>query len=78
MFNFHFFNMCFFVMKLLFLLVEKSCLKQAIGFNIFRQEDKDREHDSSHKNVLEKFASMSIDDASLTDWHLGFHISLVY
>ncbi|KAM7521465.1 hypothetical protein LguiA_011367 [Lonicera macranthoides] len=45
-------------------------------FFISRQEDKDREHDSSHKNVIEKLAGMSINDASLTDWHLGFHISL--
>ncbi|KAF5931360.1 hypothetical protein HYC85_032233 [Camellia sinensis] len=43
---------------------------------IQRQEDRDTEHDSSHSDMLEKFAHMSTNDASLTDWHLGFHISL--
>ncbi|GMP87634.1 hypothetical protein CsSME_00039928 [Camellia sinensis var. sinensis] len=43
---------------------------------IQRQEDRDTEHDSSHSDMLEKFARMSTNDASLTDWHLGFHISL--
>ncbi|CAL5352289.1 unnamed protein product [Camellia sinensis] len=45
-------------------------------FFISRQEDRDTEHDSSHSDMLEKFARMSTNDASLTDWHLGFHISL--
>ncbi|KAI7982616.1 Gamma-tubulin complex component 4 [Camellia lanceoleosa] len=45
-------------------------------FFISRQEDRDTEHDSSHPDMLEKFACMSTNDASLTDWHLGFHISL--
>ncbi|KAL7172120.1 hypothetical protein ACSBR2_031755 [Camellia fascicularis] len=45
-------------------------------FFISRQEDRDTEHDSSHPDMLEKFARMSTNDASLTDWHLGFHISL--
>lgn len=43
-----------------------------------RQEDRDSEHESSHVDMLEKLARMSINDASLADWHLGFHISLVY
>ncbi|XP_059625659.1 gamma-tubulin complex component 4 homolog [Cornus florida] len=45
-------------------------------FFISRQEDRDAEHDSSHPDVLEKLAQMSTNDTSLTDWHLGFHISL--
>ncbi|PSR89518.1 Gamma-tubulin complex component like [Actinidia chinensis var. chinensis] len=45
-------------------------------FFITSQEDRDTEHDSSHPDMLEKFARMSTNDASLTDWHLGFHISL--
>ncbi|CAA3000013.1 gamma-tubulin complex component 4 [Olea europaea subsp. europaea] len=40
-----------------------------------RQEDRDSEHDSP-SDTLEKLTSMSTDDISLTDWHLGFHISL--
>lgn len=57
--------------------LEKGCLKQGIDFLIFRQEDRDAEHEPSHEDMLEKLAHMSINDASLTDWHLGFHISLV-
>ncbi|KAK9275158.1 hypothetical protein L1049_022417 [Liquidambar formosana] len=45
-------------------------------FFIRRQEDRDVEQDSSHPDTLEKFARMSTNDASLTDWHLGFHIFL--
>ncbi|WOH01579.1 hypothetical protein DCAR_0520963 [Daucus carota subsp. sativus] len=45
-------------------------------FFISRQEDRDTEHESSHVDVLEKMARMSTNDASLADWHLGFHISL--
>ncbi|EPS72084.1 hypothetical protein M569_02672 [Genlisea aurea] len=44
-------------------------------FFISRQEDKDAELDLTEITV-EKMANMSIEDASLTDWHLGFHISL--
>ncbi|CAK9175334.1 unnamed protein product [Ilex paraguariensis] len=44
-------------------------------FFISRQEDRDTEHDSS-PDVLEKLARMSTNDVSLSDWHLGFHISL--
>ncbi|RZC22975.1 Gamma-tubulin complex component 4-like isoform D [Glycine soja] len=45
-------------------------------FFIRRQEDRDVENSSSHPDISEKLACMSTDDASLTDWHLGFHISL--
>lgn len=45
-------------------------------FFISRQEDRDSEHESSNVDVLEKLSQMSINDASLADWHLGFHISL--
>ncbi|CAA2957616.1 gamma-tubulin complex component 4 homolog [Olea europaea var. sylvestris] len=44
-------------------------------FFISRQEDRDSEHDSP-SDSLEKLARMSTEDISLTDWHLGFHISL--
>ncbi|KAI3449470.1 hypothetical protein Pfo_006135 [Paulownia fortunei] len=40
-----------------------------------QEEDRDSEHDSP-ANTLEKLARMSTNDASLTDWHLGYHISL--
>ncbi|TKY52512.1 Gamma-tubulin complex component 4-like [Spatholobus suberectus] len=45
-------------------------------FFIRRQEDRDVENSSSHPDISEKLARMSTDDASLTDWHSGFHISL--
>lgn len=45
-------------------------------FFIRRQEDRDADHDSSHPDMLQKFSCMTTDDASLTDWHLGFHIFL--
>ncbi|KAL6957900.1 Gamma-tubulin complex component 4 [Sarracenia purpurea var. burkii] len=45
-------------------------------FFINRQDDRDTEHDSSHPDMLEKFTRLSTNDLSLTDWHLGFHISL--
>ncbi|KAL6515969.1 Gamma-tubulin complex component 4 [Orobanche gracilis] len=44
-------------------------------FFVSRQEDRDSEHDSA-ADTREKLARMSINDVSLTDWHLGFHISL--
>ncbi|GFP89536.1 gamma-tubulin complex component 4 homolog [Phtheirospermum japonicum] len=44
-------------------------------FFVSRQEDRDSEHDSA-ADTLEKLACMSTNDVSLTDWHLGFHISL--
>lgn len=43
----------------------------------FRQEDRDREHGSYHPDISGKLAHLSTDDTTLTDWHLGFHISLV-
>ncbi|KAF7818194.1 gamma-tubulin complex component 4-like protein [Senna tora] len=43
---------------------------------IKRQEDRDTELGSSPPDVSEKLAQLSTDDATLTDWHLGFHISL--
>ncbi|XP_021906800.1 gamma-tubulin complex component 4 [Carica papaya] len=45
-------------------------------FFIWRQEDKDIEHGTSQPDISEKLACMTTDDTSLTDWHLGFHISL--
>ena len=45
--------------------------------SLFRPEDKDVEHGSSHRDISEKLARMSMDDTSLADWHLGFHIYLV-
>lgn len=45
-------------------------------FFIRRQEDRDVEHGSSNQDMSEKLARLSTDDASLTDWHLGFHIFL--
>nr|GMD19971.1 gamma-tubulin complex component 4 [Ipomoea batatas] len=42
---------------------------------IQRQDDKDSETDSG-SDVLEKLAHLSTSDVSLSDWHLGFHISL--
>lgn len=44
---------------------------------LLRQEDKDIEHGTSQPDISEKLACMTTDDTSLTDWHLGFHISLV-
>ncbi|XP_071718909.1 gamma-tubulin complex component 4-like [Rutidosis leptorrhynchoides] len=34
------------------------------------------ERESSNTNMAEKLARMSVNDGSLSDWHLGFHISL--
>ncbi|XP_054819675.1 gamma-tubulin complex component 4 homolog isoform X1 [Prosopis cineraria] len=45
-------------------------------FFIRRQEDRDREHGSYHPDIAGKLAHLSTDDTTLTDWHLGFHISL--
>ncbi|KAL3648047.1 Gamma-tubulin complex component 4 [Castilleja foliolosa] len=44
-------------------------------FFVSRQEDRDSEHGSA-ADTIEKLARMSTNDVSLTDWHLGFHISL--
>ncbi|XP_020101980.1 gamma-tubulin complex component 4 [Ananas comosus] len=45
-------------------------------FFIQRQDDRDGESESSHPDVIEKLMHKSTDDSILTDWHLGFHISL--
>nr|DAD38097.1 TPA_asm: hypothetical protein HUJ06_008738 [Nelumbo nucifera] len=45
-------------------------------FFIRRQEDRDVDNRSSCPDVSEKLVQKSHDDASLTDWHLGFHIFL--
>ncbi|GAU43752.1 hypothetical protein TSUD_36460 [Trifolium subterraneum] len=45
-------------------------------FFISRQEDRNVENNSSHTETSEKMSRLSIADASLTDWHMGFHISL--
>ncbi|CAA0828217.1 Gamma-tubulin complex component 4 [Striga hermonthica] len=44
-------------------------------FFVTRQEDRDSEDDTG-ADTLNKLARMSTNDVSLTDWHLGFHISL--
>ncbi|XP_027117835.2 gamma-tubulin complex component 4-like [Coffea arabica] len=44
-------------------------------FFISRLESRDAENDSPAE-VVERLTSMSTNDASLTDWHSGFHISL--
>ncbi|WJX13674.1 Gamma-tubulin complex component 4 [Trifolium repens] len=45
-------------------------------FFISRQEDRNVENNSSHSEISEKLTRLSVADASLTDWHMGFHISL--
>lgn len=45
-------------------------------FFIRRQEDRDVENETSNRDMFEKLAQKSPDVASLTDWHLGFHIYL--
>ncbi|KAK3020859.1 hypothetical protein RJ639_045541 [Escallonia herrerae] len=45
-------------------------------FFVNRQENTDTERDSFQTDVLEKLARMSTNDASLSNWHLGFHIAL--
>lgn len=50
----------------------------ASGSWLFRQEDRDIEHGSSHSDISEKLTHLSTDDISLTDWQLGFHIYLVF
>ncbi|XP_075500920.1 gamma-tubulin complex component 4 homolog isoform X2 [Primulina tabacum] len=44
-------------------------------FFVRRQEDRDPEHESP-PNTLEKLPHLSVNDASLADWHLGFHVYL--
>ncbi|KAG9443817.1 hypothetical protein H6P81_015157 [Aristolochia fimbriata] len=45
-------------------------------FFIRRQEDRDTENDSTNPETVEKLPQNSSDAASVTDWHLGFHIVL--
>ncbi|KAK2965172.1 hypothetical protein RJ640_019927 [Escallonia rubra] len=45
-------------------------------FFVSRQENTDTERDSFQTDMLEKLARMSTNDASLSNWHLGFHIAL--
>ncbi|KAA3475079.1 gamma-tubulin complex component 4-like [Gossypium australe] len=47
-------------------------------FFIRRQEDRDVEYGSSLSDTSEKLVRLSTVDTSLTDWHLGFHIFLVF
>ncbi|MED6121398.1 Gamma-tubulin complex component 4 [Stylosanthes scabra] len=42
-------------------------------FFIRRQEDRDVENSASNPDISDKLARMSTNDASLSDWHLGFH-----
>ncbi|XP_073310609.1 gamma-tubulin complex component 4 isoform X2 [Primulina huaijiensis] len=44
-------------------------------FFVRRQEDRDSEYESP-PDTLEKLAHLSVNDASLADWHLGFHVYL--
>nr|XP_009770642.1 PREDICTED: gamma-tubulin complex component 4 homolog isoform X2 [Nicotiana sylvestris]XP_016433585.1 PREDICTED: gamma-tubulin complex component 4 homolog isoform X2 [Nicotiana tabacum] len=44
-------------------------------FYISSQDDKDSEQESA-PHLLEKLTRLSVADTSLSDWHLGFHISL--
>ncbi|KAJ8749569.1 hypothetical protein K2173_026218 [Erythroxylum novogranatense] len=45
-------------------------------FFIRNQEDQDLEHGSSRTDITGKLTRLVTEDTSLTDWHLGFHISL--
>ncbi|KAJ8444031.1 hypothetical protein Cgig2_020877 [Carnegiea gigantea] len=45
-------------------------------FFIRRKEDKDAESDPSSADTLQKFTRLTVENSSLADWHLGFHISL--
>ncbi|OVA12707.1 Spc97/Spc98 [Macleaya cordata] len=45
-------------------------------FFIRRQEDMNVENEASPPEMFDKSVQKSPDDASLTDWHLGFHIFL--
>ncbi|XP_057549187.1 gamma-tubulin complex component 4 [Amaranthus tricolor] len=45
-------------------------------FFIKSQEDREHEKDSSNPEVIRKMTRLTIEDSSLADWHLGFHISL--
>ncbi|CAI8603766.1 unnamed protein product [Vicia faba] len=45
-------------------------------FFISRQEDRTVENSTAHIEISERLAHLSTTEASLTDWHMGFHISL--
>ncbi|KAI3741789.1 hypothetical protein L1987_59466 [Smallanthus sonchifolius] len=45
-------------------------------FFICEQEGNSARDSSSNTNMAERLARMSVNDGSLSDWHLGFHISL--
>lgn len=45
-------------------------------FFICEQEGNSKHDSASHMNMAEKLARMAVKDGSLSDWHLGFHISL--
>ncbi|KAK1420473.1 hypothetical protein QVD17_22098 [Tagetes erecta] len=45
-------------------------------FFIREQEGNSEREASSPTNMAERLARMSVDDGSLSDWHLGFHICL--
>ncbi|KAI3506639.1 hypothetical protein L1887_21199 [Cichorium endivia] len=45
-------------------------------FFISRQQQKTLEHDSSHTGNIKKMANKSVGDGSISDWYMGFNISL--
>ncbi|CAL9130281.1 unnamed protein product [Musa textilis] len=45
-------------------------------FFIQRQDQKNEGHELSHHDDITNLMQKSTDDGALTDWHLGFHISL--
>lgn len=53
-------------------------IKEDVGFNVFRQQPKNREHETSHTDKLQNVANKSVGDGSISDWYMGFNISLVY
>ncbi|KAL5991595.1 Gamma-tubulin complex component 4 [Asimina triloba] len=53
----------------------QACIQRNISID--KQQDMEVENEPSHSELLEKSIQKSPDDASLTDWHLGFHIFLI-
>ncbi|XP_048504481.1 gamma-tubulin complex component 4 homolog isoform X2 [Beta vulgaris subsp. vulgaris] len=45
-------------------------------FFIRSEEGREPEKDSSNADIIRKSTRLTIEDSSLADWHLGFHISL--
>nr|KAJ0187609.1 hypothetical protein LSAT_V11C900471690 [Lactuca sativa] len=45
-------------------------------FFISRQQPKNREHETSHTDKLQNVANKSVGDGSISDWYMGFNISL--